>query len=117
MKPASSTRLAIVAEKVADSISQKLSRIVGLLLSWRHPGFSVYQGESVPPEDTATREHLARYILHAPFSQERVSYDRAQQTVACESKKKNAGSDRHRTAGSRAYGRHQSSTLLPTDGR
>jgi Putative transposase len=67
------------------------SRMVELLLSWRHPGFSVYQGEPVPPEDTAARERLARYILHAPFSQPRVSYDRAEQTVACESKKKNRG--------------------------
>ncbi len=29
--------------------------------------------------------------MHAPFSQERISYDRAEQTVACESKKKNGG--------------------------
>jgi transposase-like protein len=62
---------------------------VELLLSWRHPGFSVYQGQPVPPEDTAARERLARYILHAPFSQKRMIYDRSARTVACESKKYN----------------------------
>lgn len=36
-------------------------QMVELLLSWRHPGFSVYQGPPVPPEDTAARERLARY--------------------------------------------------------
>jgi hypothetical protein len=42
-------------------------QMVGLLLSWRHPGFSVYRGEPVQADDTAARERLARYILHAPF--------------------------------------------------
>jgi hypothetical protein len=34
-------------------------------------------------------ERLARYILHAPFSQERMIYDRSAGTVASKSKKKN----------------------------
>lgn len=61
--------------------------MVELLLSWRHPGFSVYQGQPVQPEDTRGRERLARYILHAPFSQERITYDRSTKTIGCESKK------------------------------
>ena len=66
-------------------------QIVELLLSWRHPGFSVYQGQPVSPEDTEARERLARYILHAPFSQERISYDRSTRTMVCESRKNNGG--------------------------
>ena len=64
-------------------------QMVELLLSWRHPGFSVYQGQPVQPEDTAARERLARYILHAPFSQERMIYDRSARTVSSEAKKNN----------------------------
>ena len=64
-------------------------QMVELLLSWRHPGFSVYRGDPVQPDDTAARERLARYILHAPFSQERMIYDRSAGTVASKSKKKN----------------------------
>lgn len=41
-----------------DKISQKL---VDILLSWRHPGFSVFQGDSVSPDDHEARERLARY--------------------------------------------------------
>jgi hypothetical protein len=62
-------------------------QMVELLLSWRHPGFSIYQGQSVQPEDTVARERLARYILHAPFSQERFTYDRSTRTIVCEFKK------------------------------
>jgi hypothetical protein len=51
------------------------------------PGFSVYRGQPVQPEDTAARERLARYILHAPFSQEKITYDRSTRTIACASKK------------------------------
>jgi hypothetical protein len=79
-------------------------QMVELLLSWRHAGFSAYQGEPVPPDDTAARERLARYILHAPFSQERMTYDRSAGTVACESRKKNGDPKtrrRHCFSGSR----------------
>ena len=38
-------------------------------------------------EDTAARERLARYILHAPFSQEKITYDRSTRTIACASQK------------------------------
>jgi hypothetical protein len=62
-------------------------RMVELLFSWRHPGFSVYRGQPVQPEDTAARERLARYILHAPFSQEKITYDRSTRTIACVSQK------------------------------
>ncbi len=34
-------------------------QMVELLLSWRHPGFSVYRDQPVQPEDIAARERLA----------------------------------------------------------
>jgi len=47
-----------------EKISQ---RLVDILLSWRHPGFSVFQGDSVSPDDLEARERLARYCVHPPL--------------------------------------------------
>ena len=47
-----------------------------ILDRFHHPGFSAYQGESVSPGDSAARESLASYIVHAPFSLARLHYDR-----------------------------------------
>jgi hypothetical protein len=44
-----------------EKISQ---RLVDILLSWRHPGFSVFQGDSVSPDDLEARERLARYCVN-----------------------------------------------------
>jgi len=45
---------------------QKIShRLIDILLSWRHPGFSVFQGEPVAPQDRDTRQRLARYCACA----------------------------------------------------
>jgi hypothetical protein len=41
-----------------DKITPRLAEI---LLSWRHPGFSVFQGEPIAPDDHDTRQRLARY--------------------------------------------------------
>jgi hypothetical protein len=64
----------LVGEKITE-------RTVELLSSWRHSGFSVFAGEVVEPDDRAGLERLAAYILHAPFSQARVAYDRQARTV------------------------------------
>ena len=50
-------------------------RLVDILLSWRHPGFSVFQGDSVSPEDHEARERLARYCVHPPMALDRLRYD------------------------------------------
>jgi hypothetical protein len=49
-------------------------RLVEVLLSWRHPGFSVYQGEPIAPDDHETRQRLARYMVHPPVALDRLRY-------------------------------------------
>ncbi|MFC1529694.1 transposase zinc-binding domain-containing protein [Gemmatimonadota bacterium] len=48
---------------------------IDLIRSWRHSGFDVYVGEPVAPDDQRTLEHVARYLLRAPVSLERMRYD------------------------------------------
>lgn len=54
---------------------------VQLIRSWRHSGFGVYVGEAIGPEDRQSLEHVARYLLRAPVSLERMRYDPQTQTV------------------------------------
>jgi len=49
-------------------------RVIGLILSWRHTGFNVYCTDRIYPRDTKSMENLARYIIRASFSQERMNY-------------------------------------------
>ena len=42
--------------------------------NWRHPGFSVYQGERIDPDDHEARQRLAGYIVHPPIALERLRY-------------------------------------------
>jgi hypothetical protein len=48
--------------------------LVEILLSWRHPGFRVYQGEPIAPDDHETRQRLARYMVHPPVALDRLRY-------------------------------------------
>ena len=47
-----------------------------ILDRFHHPGFSAYEGEGVAAGDSAARERLASYMVHAPFSLTRLHYDR-----------------------------------------
>jgi hypothetical protein len=47
-----------------------------ILDRFHHPGFSAYEGEGVAAGDSAARERLASYLVHAPFSLARLHYDR-----------------------------------------
>jgi len=49
-------------------------RVVELISSWRHSGFSTYCGKRIYPRDEKSTENLARYIIRASFSQERMEY-------------------------------------------
>lgn len=49
---------------------------VDILDKFHHPGFSAYEGHSVSPDDSASRERLASCLVHAPFSLARLHYDR-----------------------------------------
>ncbi len=42
------------------------------MLSWHHSGFNVYIGDRIEPDDKAGLGNLARYIIRACFSQERM---------------------------------------------
>ena len=48
--------------------------LVSMLMSWRHSGFNVFCGLGIYPRDETAMENLARYIVRASFSQERMSY-------------------------------------------
>jgi hypothetical protein len=51
------------------------SKRMELIRSWRHSGFDVYVGDPVARQDRQRLEHLARYLLRAPISLERLWYD------------------------------------------
>jgi len=54
----------------------------GDALSWRHSGFKVYCSlPSIWPNNDKGFEDLARYIIRACFSQERMSYIPAKDTL------------------------------------
>jgi len=42
--------------------------------SWKHFGFHVFCGNPISPNDDTAMENLARYIIRASFSQERMKY-------------------------------------------
>ena len=52
-----------------------------LIRSWRHSGFNVFVGEAIGPEEGQTIGHIARYLLRAPVSLERLWYNPEAGTV------------------------------------
>lgn len=48
--------------------------IIDNMLSWHHSGFQVYMGNRLWPDDEDGLENLARYIIRACFSQQRMRY-------------------------------------------
>jgi len=52
-----------------------------LIRSWRHSGFDVFVGEPIAPDDRRALEHVARYLLRAPVSLERLWYNPEAGTV------------------------------------
>ncbi len=48
--------------------------MIALLDKWRHSGFNVFCGPRIRPGDDEAMEKLARYIVRASFSQERMTY-------------------------------------------
>ena len=55
--------------------------LAGQMLSWRHSGFSVHNRVRVAAGDAEGRKSLAGYMLRAPFSLEKMSYDAARGAV------------------------------------
>jgi len=60
--------------------------LINMLLSWRHSGFSVFCGPRIHPREEDAMENLARYIIRASFSQERMTYIREESKVIYKSK-------------------------------
>ena len=48
--------------------------LIAMLSNWRHSGFQVFCGQRIFPRDETVMENLARYIIRASFSQERMQY-------------------------------------------
>jgi endogenous inhibitor of DNA gyrase (YacG/DUF329 family) len=68
---------AIFRQKVFTMLLSKgkiTQDLVDKLMNWRHSGFNVFSGSRIQPGDETAMENLARYIIRASFSQERMSY-------------------------------------------
>jgi len=48
--------------------------LVNMLMKWRHSGFNVFCGPRIQPGEEKAMEYLARYIIRASFSQDRMTY-------------------------------------------
>jgi hypothetical protein len=55
--------------------------VIAMLSTWRHSGFNVFCGNRILPSDKTAMENLARYIIRASFSQERMKYMEQEGTV------------------------------------
>ncbi|MBU0699054.1 MAG: transposase, partial [Proteobacteria bacterium] len=65
----------------------KISKdMIALLDKWRHTGFNGYCGPRILPWHKKSMENLARYIIRASFSQERMTYLRESGQVEYRSK-------------------------------
>ena len=65
----------------------KISKdMIALLDKWRHTGFNGYCGPRILPWQKRSMENLARYIIRASFSQERMTYHRESGQVEYRSK-------------------------------
>ena len=62
------------------------AEMIRMLSSWRHSGFNVFCGNRISPQDETAMENLARYIIRASFSQERMTYLDQEATVAYKAK-------------------------------
>lgn len=60
--------------------------IIENMLNWRHSGFNVYCGKAIWSHNEEGLENLARYIIRASFSQERMTYIPAHDSSDCPAK-------------------------------
>jgi len=60
--------------------------MVAMLSTWRHSGFNVFCGNRIQPKEKEAMETLARYIIRASFSQERMQYFADEGTVVYSAK-------------------------------
>jgi hypothetical protein len=55
--------------------------VIENMINWRHSGFNVYCSKAIWPHNEAGLENLARYIIRASFSQERLTYIAADESA------------------------------------
>jgi ribosomal protein S27E len=72
-------RMLVSKRKISEEMIRMLS-------TWRHSGFNVFCGNRISPADDTAMENLARYIIRASFSQERMQYLDKEGTVVYTSK-------------------------------
>jgi len=60
--------------------------LIDMLMTWRHSGFNVFCGPRIQPGEQQSMENLARYIIRASFSQERMTYIPEEPKVIYQSK-------------------------------
>ena len=60
--------------------------LIDMVMKWRHSGFNVFCGDRIQPGDEKAMENLARYIIRASFSQERMTYIPEESKVVYHSK-------------------------------
>ena len=66
----------------------KITReIINMLDTWEHSWFTVFCGNRIYPHEDTAMENLARYIIRASFSQERMTYLRDESKVIYKAKK------------------------------
>jgi hypothetical protein len=66
-----------------EALSEELR---GRMLAWRHVGLSAHNEVGVAAEDPEGRKKLAGYMLRAPMSLQKMSYDAGSGTVIYRSK-------------------------------
>lgn len=72
--------------KMLLSKEKIMEALVDMLMKWRHSGFNVFCGPRIQPGDQESMENLARYIIRASFSQERMTYIPEESKVVYQSK-------------------------------
>jgi len=60
--------------------------LIDMMMGWRHSRFNVHCGPRIQPGDGQAMENLARYIIRASFSQERMIYITEESKVSYQAK-------------------------------
>jgi len=84
-----STLEPIFSHKILSMLKKKGligDRVIELISNWRHSGFNVYCSERIYPRFAQSMENLARYIIRASFSSERLNYTASKSRVIYKSK-------------------------------
>ncbi len=72
--------------KMLLSKGKIIEDMVDMLMKWRHSGFNVFCGPKIQPGGENAIENLARYIVRASFSQERMTHVPEEAKVVYKSK-------------------------------